>query len=129
MKKIILTVFVLTSLFVTSQNQNEYYSYGYMGIEKMGQLRDSTVIYSNYYARPLIRMEVADSIINSYSTLKTGPLKVKISTGTVTGRLVVTRKHKLVAIDYYYEKVEYLNGITEIYLEKKIVKKKMPKKK
>jgi hypothetical protein len=124
MKKITLTAFILISAFVTSQNKNDYYSYGYMGIEKMGQLRDSTVIYSNYYARPLIRMEVCDSVINSYSTLKTGPLKVKISTCTVTGRLVVTRKHKLVAIDYYYEKVEYLNGITEIYIEDKKKKKK-----
>jgi hypothetical protein len=119
MKKIILTVFVLTSLFVTSQNQNEYYSYGYDGIEKIGKLRDSTVIYSNYHARPLIRMEVSDSILKSYRSLKTGPMKVKISTCTVTGRLVVTRKHKLVTIDYYYEKVEYLNGVTEIYIKKK----------
>jgi hypothetical protein len=124
MKKIILTVFVLTSAFVTSQNQNEYYSYGYSGIEKIGKLRDSTVIYSNYHARPLIRMEVSDSIINSYRSLKTGPLKIKISTCTVTGRLVVTRRHKLVAIDYYYEKIEYLNGVTEIYIEDKKKKKK-----
>lgn len=114
---------MLISAFVASQNQNEYYSYGYEGIEKIGKLRDSTVVYSNYHARPLIRMEVSDSILNSYRSLKTGPLKIKISTCTVTGRLVVTRKHKLVAIDYYYEKVEYLNGVTEIYIEKKKKKK------
>lgn len=118
MRKFTLTAFMLISAFVAAQNQNGYYSYGYEGIEKIGKLRDSTVIYSNYHARPLIRMEVSDSILKSYRSLKTGPMKVKISTCTVTGRLVVTRKHKLVTIDYYYEKVEYLNGITEIYLRK-----------
>ena len=34
MRKFTLTAFMLISAFVTSQNQNEYYSYGYEGIEK-----------------------------------------------------------------------------------------------
>jgi hypothetical protein len=37
----------------------------------------------------------------------------------VIGRLEIVRKHNLLSIKYFYERVEYSNGLIEIYRKPK----------
>ena len=113
--RLVRLLFLLMTTFVYSQQKIEYYNYGYDGMEKIGRVSDSMVVYSNYKSRPLIREEVCDSILDNYRKLKNGSLVIKIKSATVFGRLEIIRKHKLIAVNYYYEKVEYTNGLVEIY--------------
>lgn len=113
--RLVRLLFLLMTTFVYSQQKIEYYNYGYDGMEKIGRVSDSMLVYSNYKSRPLIREEVCDSILDNYRKLKNGSLVIKIKSATVFGRLEIIRKHKLIAVNYYYEKVEYTNGLVEIY--------------
>jgi hypothetical protein len=103
-----------------------YYNYGYEGIERFGNWKDSTLIYSNYKARPTIRLEVCDSIVKRYIYKKQLPSKLvlKIKKATVYGKLVKTKKHKLIHLEFYYEKVVWNDIITEIYVPKVVPKNK-----
>lgn len=117
MKKISILLLLLITTFVYSQKKVEYYNYGYDGMESIGNVRgsDSMLIYSNYKSRPLIRREVCDSVLKNYKKLKNGTYIVNIKNTKVIGRLEIVRKHNLVSISYYYERVEYSNGLIEIY--------------
>lgn len=115
--KIIKIIFLFLTTFVYSQQKVEYYNYGYDGMERVGNVRgsDSMVVYSNYKSRPLIRREVCDSILKKYRSLRNGPFIVDIKGAKVFGKLEIDRKHNLVSIKYYYEKVNYSDTLIEIY--------------
>ena len=115
--KIIKILLLFITTFVYSQQKIVYYNYGYDGIESIGRVigSDSTVVYSNYRARPLIRREVCDSILKRYRFLKNGPYNVNIRGIKVFGRLKIERRNNLVSIKYYYKKVKYGNKLIEIY--------------
>ena len=53
--------------------------------------------------------------LKNYKKLKNGTYIVNIKNTKVIGRLEIVRKHNLVSISYYYERVEYSNGLIEIY--------------
>jgi len=128
--KIIKILFLFITTFVYSQQKIEYYNYGYDGMESISRVRgsDSMVVYSNYKSRPLIRREVCDTILNNYKKLKNGPYIVNIKCAKVFGRLEIDRKHNLVSIKYYYEKVNYGDTLIEIY-KKPVVKSSKKSKK
>ena len=117
----ILLLFITT--FVYSQQKVQYYNYGYDGMESINIVRgsDSMVVYSNYRSRPLIRREVCDTILKNYKKLKNGPYTTYIKNVKVTGRLEIDRRHNLVSIKYYYEKINYGDTLIEIY-KKPVVK-------
>jgi hypothetical protein len=119
--KIIKILLLFLSTFVYSQQKVQYYNYGYDGMESIGRVRgsDSMVVYSNYKSRPLIRREVCDTILKNYKKLKNGPYIVNIKSAKVFGRLRIDRKHNLVSIKYFYERIIYSNGLTEIYKKSK----------
>jgi hypothetical protein len=125
MKKISI-LFLLMTTFVYAQQKVVYYNYGYGydGMEKIGKVGDSTLVYSNFQARPEIRAEVGDSVLIKYRKLKQGPLVIKIKTGKVIGRLKLIRKEGLILVNYYYDRVEYTNGLVEIYKKPKKKTKK-----
>jgi hypothetical protein len=50
--------------------------------------------------------------------MSTKKLVLNISKAKVTGTLVVTRKNKLIALDFYYEMVEWKDSIIEKPKEK-----------
>ena len=125
--KIIKILLLFITSFVYSQQRIEYYNHGYDGMESVSRVRgsDSMVVYSNYRARPLIRREVCDSILKKYRYLKNGSYNVVIKDAKVFGRLEIVRKDNLVSIKYFYERIIYSNGLTEIYKKsKKRVNKK-----
>ena len=84
-------------------------------MEKIGRVVDSTLIYSNFQARPEIRTEVADSVLSKYKKLKEGPLTIKIKSGKVFGTIKLIKQEQLILVNYYYERIEYTNGLIEIY--------------
>jgi hypothetical protein len=125
--KIIKILFLFITTFVYSQQKVVYYNYGYGydGMEKMAKVKDSTLVYSNFNARPEIRAEVADSILIKYRNLKEGVLVVKIKSAKIIGTLKIIKRERLILVNYYYERIEYSNGLIEIYKSpKKRVKKK-----
>ena len=121
--KIIKILFLFLATFVYSQQKTIYYNYGYDGMESVNNVRgsDSMLIYSNYRSRPLIRREVCDSILKKYRFLKNGPYIVNIKSAKVFGMLQIDRRHNLVSIRYYYEKIIYGDTLVEIY-KKPVVK-------
>jgi hypothetical protein len=121
--KIIKILLLFLATFVYSQQKTVYYNYGYDGMESISMVRgsDSMVVYSNYRSRPLIRREVCDTILKNYKKLKNGPYIVNIKSAKVFGRLRIDRKHNLVSIKYYYEKIKYGDTLIEIY-KKPVVK-------
>lgn len=121
--KIIKILFLFLATFVYSQQKTIYYNYGYDGMESISRVRgsDSMVVYSNYRSRPLIRREVCDSILKKYRFLKNGPYIVNIKSAKVFGMLQIDRRHNLVSIRYYYEKIIYGDTLVEIY-KKPVVK-------
>ena len=92
-----------------------YYNYGYEGIEGMGKVGDSTLVYSNHKAKGTIRHEVCDTIVRRYLNKKIPNKKLvfNINKAKVTGKFKVTRKNKLILLDFYYEMVEWKDSITE----------------
>ena len=122
MKKISI-LFLLLTTFVYSQQKVVYYNYGYGydGMEKIGRVADSTLVYSNFQARPEIRAEVADSVLSKYRKLKEGLLIIKFKSGKVIGRLKLIKEERLILVNYYYDRIEYTTGLIEIY--KKPIKK------
>jgi hypothetical protein len=117
LQKIIKIILLLVTTFVYSQQKIVYYNYGYGydGMEKIGRVVDSTLIYSNFQARPEIRAEVADSVLSKYKKLKEGPLTIKIKSGKVFGRIKLIKQEQLILVNYYFERIEYTNGLIEIY--------------
>ena len=63
--------------------------------------------------------EIAQKIYAFYrdnTTIKTGEsLTIKGDGAKVTGKYMVTKKGKLVAVEFYYEKIEWNSGLTELY--------------
>ena len=121
--RLVRLLFLLITTFVYSQQKVEYYNYGYDGMEAISRVRgsDSMVVYSNYKSRPLIRREVCDTILKNYKKLKNGSYIVNIKNIKVTGRLEIDRRHNLVSIRYYYERVNYGDTLIEVY-KKPVVK-------
>ena len=133
--RLVRLLFLLITTFVYSQQKVEYYNYGYDGMEAISRVRgsDSMVVYSNYKSRPLIRREVCDTILKNYKKLKNGSYIVNIKNIKVTGRLEIDRRHNLVSIRYYYERVNYGDTLIEVYKKpvvksSKKVKKRVKKK-
>jgi hypothetical protein len=117
MNKLLKILFLLITTFVYSQKRVEYYNYGYDGMESVSRVRgtDSMLIYSNYKSRPLIRKEVCDSILKHYKKIKNGPYTLNIKDAKVIGRLLIEKRHNLVSVTFFYESVEYANGLIEVY--------------
>ena len=129
LQKIIKILLLLMTTFVYSQQKIEYYNYGYEGIEKIGKIKDSTLVYSNFFAKAEIRAEVADSILKKYRKLKSGNYQVNIKSAKVFGRLELIRTKDLINVNFYYSKTEYNNGLISIYKQPiKKVKKRIMKK-
>jgi hypothetical protein len=107
-------LFLLLSTLAFGQKV-EYYERGYEGIVGMGKVKDSTLIFSNHKAKGTIRIEVCDTIVRRYLNKKipSKQLVLNISKARVTGTLKVTRKGKLIALDFYYEMIEWKDSIIE----------------
>ena len=125
MKKITLFILLIAFQFVSAQenklknNQITTYKYGYNGMEYIVTSNKETIIVSTYNSKKDIKDEIAQKIYAFYkdnNTIKTGEtLTIKGDVAKVTGKYIVTKKGKLVAVEFYYEKIEWDSGLTELY--------------
>lgn len=116
-RKIKLVILVLLPITCLSQ-KTEYYSYGYEGIERIYRKGDSVIIFSNSKARPHIKDVVIDTIIKRYQRgkIKSGEIIIQLNEAKVFGIIEIIRgKEKSKSIKITYQKVEYKNGLIEIY--------------
>jgi len=123
MKRLSICIFFFFNL-VNSQQKNEIktYNYGHNSIEIISKQKDSTIIVSTYNAKMDIRKEIAQEILNLYLDKKLKNNKSQIIIGkeaSITGDCIITQKGTLTSIEFYYEKVDWNNGLTEYYANPK----------
>lgn len=98
------------------------YRFGYEGVEIIAKTKaDSTIIYSHHGAKPTIRREVGDNIVQLYSKglLRNGLLTVNIYCATVKGIVSIVRQDRLISITYTWKTVIWSNGLVEEYCPKR----------
>ena len=125
MKKITLFSLLIVFQFVSAQDNKlknnliTTYKYGYNGMEYIVTSSNETIIVSTFNSKKDIKSEIAEKIYAFYkdnNTIKTNiTLTINADTAKVTGKYIVTRKGKLVAVEFYYEKIEWNTGLTELY--------------
>jgi hypothetical protein len=116
-KRISLFIIIVFPIFCFSQ-KIEYYNYGYEGIDKILKVKDSTFIFCNSKARPYIKEEVIDSVIERYQRgkMNSGNIILQLKNAKVFGFIEILKsKNKVKSITITYQKIEYKNGLTEIY--------------
>jgi hypothetical protein len=120
-RKINLVLLVLLPMVCLSQ-QTEYYSYGYEGIERIYRKGDSVILFSNSKARPRIKDAVIDTMIKRYQRgkIKSGETIIQLNDAKIFGFIeIIKGKEKSKSINITYQKIEYKNGLIEIYRKPK----------
>jgi hypothetical protein len=116
-RKINLVLLVLFPMVCLSQ-KTEYYSYGYEGIERIYRKKDSVILFSNSKARPYVKDAVIDTLIKRHQRgkIKSGEIVIQLNDAKVFGFIeIINGKEKSKSINIIYQKVEYKNGLIEIY--------------
>lgn len=116
-------LFFLPLLFVFSsgfaqENNTTTYNYGHNGMEYVVITKNETTIVSTFNSKHQIKEEIATNVYNQVKdcNLTTGDTIVVVANNAkVTGKCYISKKGKLRAVNFYYEKVEWNNGQTEIY--------------
>jgi len=122
MRKMVLFMLV-TSFCSFAQNTKkvEHYSYGKNGIEYITKSDLGTTIVSTFNSRPEIKDEIAINVFNYYKAKspKNGEkITILAKDAMVLGTCYITKNEKVTSIEFHYEKVEWKNGLTEIYSKK-----------
>lgn len=119
MNKLILSIVLLTQIaFAQEKKKIETYSFGQNGMELIAKSSKDVVIISTFNAKMTIREEIARKVYSLYAENKLETNKKYTISGneaTVTGNCVIRKKNNLIAIDFYYEKIEWYSGLIEIY--------------
>lgn len=121
MRKIIFIV-LLSTLCIQAQNTKriEEYHYGKNGIEYIAKSNSGkTIIISTFNSRPTINNEVAINLFNYFreKAPKNGDkITILVSDAAVNGTCEIKVKDNLTSVEFYYETVEWKNGLTEVYV-------------
>lgn len=119
MTKITLSLFLLSQVaFSQISPKVESYSFGQNGMEIIAKSKQSMVIVSTFNAKMTIREEIARKVYDLYAQNKLENNKKYTIAGkeaNVTGNCIIRKKNNLIAVDFYYEKVEWYSGLIEIY--------------
>ncbi|MEC4005438.1 hypothetical protein OX283_012280 [Flavobacterium sp. SUN052] len=131
MRKIIACVILLAVQFVSSQelkSENDKtitYKYGHNGMELIVTSSKETIIVSTFNSKLELKEDIAKRVYNYYKINKDNncftPDEVVIIDGNnarVTGKCLITKKGRLTAVEFYYEKIEWNSGITELFCKK-----------
>ena len=105
----------------SSNNNVTTYKHGYNGMEYIVTSKKETIIVSTYNSKLGIKDEIAEKIYNYYNQNKDNSyqdgdtITIHGNEAKVTGKFIVTKKGKLTAVEFYYEKIEWNSGLTELY--------------
>jgi hypothetical protein len=122
LKKIILfTLLMVFNLsFAQKSKEPQYYNNGQNGIQFIAQSNKGTVIVSNFNAKMTIREDIAKKVYDLFlkNKIKSNEvITVKGKEAKVIGKFEIVVKGKLTNLNFYYQKVEWNNGLIEIYKE------------
>jgi hypothetical protein len=96
------------------------YNHGQNGMELVAKSKNGTIIISTFNAKMTIRQDIARKIYNLYKSKpieSNSKIKVRGEEACVTGNCFIRKRKDLVAIDFYYQIVEWNSGQIEIYLK------------
>lgn len=117
-------LFLITFQLMTAQvnKKTATYKYGHNGMELIVTSKKETIIISTFNAKLELKEDIAEKVYNYYrdnkdsNCLSTGDtLIINGNNAKVTGKCLVTKKGKLTAVEFYYEKIEWNSGLTEFY--------------
>ncbi len=113
---------LLTSFYSLAQTTKKTtnYSYGKNGIEYITKSKDETVVVSTFNSKPKIKDEIAINVYYYYKEKnpKSGnKISITANGATVKGTYFINKKGTLTAVEFHYEKIEWTNGLTEIYVK------------
>lgn len=116
----ILFGFLIATQIICAQktSKTETYSFGQNGMELIAKSKNGMVIVSTFNAKMTIREEIARKVYDLYisnNIKENSKLTVASDTANVTGKCIVRKKNNLTVVDFYYEKIEWTDGLTEIY--------------
>jgi len=119
MKKVCFSFLLMSSMaFSNEEPKVKTYNFGHNGMELVARSKKGTVIVSTYNSKMTIRQDIANKIYDLYLNNKLDNNKKITVNGTeanVTGKCVIRKKKDLTVVDFYYEKVDWNNGLKEIY--------------
>lgn len=128
MRNIIVFYTVLAFQFLSAQeiksekNIITTYKYGHNGMELIVTSKKETIIVSTFNSKLELKEEIANKVYNYYKNNKKNNclfagdiLIIDGDNAKVTGKCLVTKKGKLTAVEFYYEKIEWNSGLTELY--------------
>lgn len=87
-------------------------------MELIVKSKNETIVISTFNSKKAIKDEIAQKVYDYFknSQLNSGDtICILGNDAKVTGKCIVVRKEKLTTINFYYEKVEWNNGLTEMY--------------
>lgn len=115
----IIFLYLLCTIHTFSQEGREVsYDFGHNGMELIVSKKDETVIINNFNAKMTIRQDIAEQLLHLYNenSLATNTnITVIGNEAKVLGRIIIEKKDKLTSVSFYYEKVEWNSGLTEVY--------------
>lgn len=118
MCKIIFLYLLCTSYAFSQNSGEESYDFGHNGMELIVSKENETVIINNFNAKMTIREDIAQQLLHLYneSSLATNTnITVIGNEAKVHGKIIIEKKNKLTSVSFYYEKVMWNSGLTEVY--------------
>jgi len=117
MKKLLLLVIFTTHLSF-AQDKVSTYKFGQNGMELIARSPSGTVIISTFNAKMTIRQDIARKIYDLYKDHKiSGNTRLTVygKEAKVMGKCYIKTKNNLTSVEFYYEKVNWNNGLVEVY--------------
>ncbi len=113
-------LFVFTFLIANAQSKKiEFYKNGQNGIEIISKSKKGiTIIISTYNAKLKIKNEVAQKFLEYYNknnNISDSIIKLKVKDALVIGKCKLAKKDKVTNAGFYYQRVEWKNGLIEEY--------------
>lgn len=97
----------------------EFYKNGQNGIEIISKSKKGiTIIVSTYNAKLLIKNEVAQKFLEYYNknnNISDSIIKLKVKDAIVIGKCKLAKKDKVTNAGFYYQRVEWKDGLIEEY--------------
>ncbi len=100
------------------EKRTEYYFNGQNGIELIANSTNNTIIVSTFDSKLELKEEIAERIYKMYNAneIKNDTIiSIPTPAAVVTGNFKVKSKEKLTDLSFYFHKIEWLNGLTEIH--------------
>ena len=118
MCKIIFLYLLCTGYAFSQTGGEESYAFGHNGMELIVSKENETVIINNFNAKMTIREDIAQQVLHLYnerSLASNTDITVIGNEAKVKGKIIIEKKNKLTSVSFYYEKVMWNSGLTEVY--------------